>query len=219
MRGTFGAHERENCPETMRNAAGQTVCPTHWPRSGTPRTRPGLQADSSSIRCPSCPPRWKASPSGVREQIATATEHIRSRDVATAIRGSHIHHIGFPGGDSREDPHPVISFIERVVLPSASLSASLLADEWLTTFLELRQQMRAERTGAWFAREEKFPLTYETPFNWDSGWDTDQGGTFTRETALVEAELAAHPEFGNGLRIVMYVPRAGRPGTDMPSTR
>ena len=143
----------------------------------------------------------------VREQIATATAHIRSRDVATAISGSHIYHVGFPGGDSREDPHPVVSFIERVVLPSAWLSASLLADEWLTTFLELRQQMRAERTSAWFAREEKFPLTYETPFSWDSGWDTDQGGTSTRETALVEAELAQHPEFGNGLRIAMYVPR------------
>ena len=151
----------------------------------------------------------------VREQIAAATGHIRSRDVAGAVSGVYSRYTGFPAGDERADWHPVTSFIDRIIRPSASLSADRLADELQEAFRGLLDRMFGERTSAWFAAEDVPPLTCETPFAWEpypygvvthirvSDDDLDQ----KPQTALLESELTKHPEFGNGLRITIHVPR------------
>ena len=87
----------------------------------------------------------------VREQIAVATSHIRSGEVAAAVSGGYSRYTGFPAGDERADWHPATSFVDHVVLPSASLSADGLADELHEAFRGLRDAMDSERTGAWFA--------------------------------------------------------------------
>lgn len=159
----------------------------------------------------------------VREQIATATAHIRSGDVASAVSGTFIRYAGFPAGDERADWHPVVSFAEEVLRPGASLPADVLGDELLEAFHGLRGRMFDERTSAWFTLREEFPLTFETPF----GWQPYPGGVITRmragdedentgkpPTALVECALTEHAELGNGLRIAVHVPRdpAGNAG-------
>jgi hypothetical protein len=154
----------------------------------------------------------------VREQIAVATGHIRAGDVAAAVSGVCSRYTGFPAGDERPGWHPVTSFIDRVVLPSASLSADGLADELQEAFRGLRDTMVGERTSAWFAAEDTPPLTCETPFAWEPYPDgvithmrvSDDDPGDKPPTALLESELTKHPEFGNGLRITIHVPRDPR---------
>ena len=153
----------------------------------------------------------------VREQIGAATAHIHSRDVAEAVAGVYSRYTGFPAGDDRVDRHPVVSFTERIVQPSASLSADGLAEELLAAFRGLREMMFDERTSAWFAYHDELPLTCETPFSWDlypQGLITHMRSDDDPEdkplTALIESEIAVHPVLGNGLRITVHVPRDPR---------
>ena len=153
----------------------------------------------------------------IREQIGVATAHIHSRDVAEAMAGVYSRYTGFPAGDDRVDWHPVVSFADRVVQPSASLSADGLAEELLAAFRGLREMMFDERTSAWFAYHDGLPLTFETPFSWDlypqgviTHMRSDDDPEDKPLTALIESEIAVHPVLGNGLRITVHVPRDPR---------
>jgi hypothetical protein len=151
----------------------------------------------------------------VREQIAVATSHIRSGEVAEAVSGVYSRYTGFSAGDERADWHPATSFVDHVILPSASLSADGLANELHEAFRGLRDRMAGERTSAWFAAQDEPPLTCETPFSWDPYPHRvvtrmrifDDDPERKPRTALLESELTEHAEFGNGLRITIHVPR------------
>ena len=139
----------------------------------------------------------------VREQIGAATAHIHSGDVAEAVAGVYSRYTGFPAGDDRVDRHPVVSFTEQVVQPSASLSADGLAEELLAAFRGLREMMFDERTSAWFACDDELPLTCETPFSWDlypqgviTHMRSDDDPEDKPLTALIESEIAVHPVLG-----------------------
>ena len=150
----------------------------------------------------------------VREQIAVVTAHIHCGDVAEAVSGIYSRYTGFPAGDERADRHPVISFAEQVVQPSASLSADGLAGELHAAFQGLRAAMVEEGISAWFAMRDEPPLTCETPFSWDpypQGVIThmrlsDDDPEDKPLTALIESEVIEHPALGNGLRITTHVP-------------
>ena len=61
----------------------------------------------------------------------------------------------------------------------------------------------------------EFPLTFETPFSWDSypqGVIThmrisDDDPEDKPPTALIESQVTEHPDLGNALRIAVHVPR------------
>lgn len=150
----------------------------------------------------------------VREQIAAATGHIRSGNIAESVSGVFSRYTGFPAGDERADWHPVTSFTDHVVAPSASLSAAGLAGQLHEAYLGLRSAMFDEGISTWFAVQDEPPLTCEMPF----AWEPYPYGIITRMrigdddqarkplTALLETAVAEHPALGNGLLITVHVP-------------
>ena len=154
----------------------------------------------------------------VREQIAVATAHIRSGDVAEAVAGVYSRYTGFPAGDDRVDRHPVVSFAERVVQPGASLSADGLAEELLCGIPGAAGEDVRRADQRVVRVRDGLPLTCETPFSWDlypHGVIThmrasDDDPEDKPLTALIESEITAHPVLGNGLRITVHVPRDPR---------
>lgn len=165
----------------------------------------------------------------VREQIAVATGHILSGDLAKAVGGRHMRYEGFPGGDDRPDLHLVTSFLEQVVQPGAALPelADTLAEGLLAAFRDLREAMFEEGIAAWYTLHDESPITFESPFSWES---YPQGVVTTERsrdddprkppTALVESAVTEHPDLGPGLRIAVHVPRdprghAGRAVNDL----
>ena len=166
----------------------------------------------------------------VREQIAVATGHILSGDLARASGGRHMRYEGFPGGDDRPDLHLVTSFLEQVVQPGAALPelADTLAEGLLAAFRDLREAMFEEDIAAWYTMHDRVPLTFESPFSWDSyprsvvthSRISDDDPEDKPSTALVESAVTEHPEFGAGLRVAVHVPRdprghAGRAVNDL----
>lgn len=155
----------------------------------------------------------------VREQIAVATGHILSGDLAKALGGRHMRYEGFPGGDDRPDRHPVTSFLEQVVQPGAALPelADTLAEGLLAAFRDLREAMFEEGVAAWYTMHDRVPLTFESPFSWEL---YPQGVVTTERssdddprkppTALVESVVTEHPSLGPGLRAAVHVPRDPR---------
>lgn len=156
----------------------------------------------------------------VREQIAVATGHILSGDLAKALGGRHLRYEGFPGGDDRPDLHPVTSFLEQVVQPGAALPelAGTLAEGLLAAFRELREAMFEEGIAAWYTMHDESPITFESPFSWDSyprgvvthSRISDDDPEDKPSTALVESAVTEHPDLGPGLRIAVHVPRDPR---------
>ena len=165
----------------------------------------------------------------VREQIAVATGHIRSGDLASALDGRHMRYEGFPAGDDRADLHPVTSFLEEVVQPGAALPGLRpLADGLLAAFRDLREAMFQEGIAAWYTMHDESPIAFESPFSWDpypQGVVThqrisDDDPQDKPGTALVESAVTEHPEYGPGLRVAVHVPRdprghAGRAVNDL----